>query len=505
MQRKRKLASEGSYMLRQDEQILAVRNCFGTEYIIQTKNRKNIQSIQIIVSKGRRRTHLDTAPAEEYVLYAKHTIYRKAKKETRYVRMDVPSKYLHVIAASRSPKSRWIIANIFKLMYSFMHLMGYTIETMTYEQALSLVDFLKNSSRYVISGEDLARENNTVALYLSYIRSYAKWLGHDDSHPLLRTNLVRYTDSYGNRQVALKNNLSVRHHSEDTIRYYIKPDEYIRIREAKCFTNKHNRLLVKSIVDLMFLQGLRIGEVLGLTLEDVCMEPDGMTCISIRNRFSKDKFRLAKGCVNVASPMNYTDKEYQTEDIGFQIVYLQRETARTLADYITATHDFLPPRSRADKAAFRRRKETYKKNTVADTVSDYIRSDFVRKEMKLSPLGQRSIDGKNHYLFLNSSFGPLKDTHWNGLLKEVMIDEHIGVDFGRKKFGLNHRFRHGFAIYLLRDMKMEPHEVMKYMRQHSIESIEPYVKLTAEDVLNLRNKHTKEMFDMISECMGNDD
>lgn len=490
-------------MLRQDEQIVAVKNCFGTEYIIQTKNRKNIQSIQIIVSKGRRRTHLDTALAEEYVLYVKHTLYKKSKKDIRYMRMDVPSKYLNTIATSKSPKSRWIIANIFKLMYSFLYLMGYTIEGMTYEQAMSLVDFLKNSSRYVISGDDLARENNTVALYLSHIRTYIRWLGHRDEHPMLRTNLVRYTDSYGNRQIAEKNTIGIRHYSEDTIRYHIKPDEYMRIREAKCIESKHYRLLVKSIIDLMFLHGLRIGEVLGLTLEDVCVEPDGMTCISIRNRFTKDKFRLAKGCINVASPMNYMDKEYQAEDVGFQTVYLEREAAKNLAAYISATHDFLPPRKRTRMAAFRHRQKTYKETTVADTVADYIKSDFIRKKMKLAPLEQRSIDRKNHYLFLNSRFKPLTDTLWNNILRRVMTDEQVGVDFGRKKFGLNHRFRHGFAIFLLREKKLDGYEVMKLMRHHSIESIEPYVKLTTEDVLELRNEHTKETFDLISECIKN--
>ena len=493
-------------MLRQDELVVATKNYFGTEYIIQTKTHKSLWSVQVVVSKGRRRTHLKTALAEEYVLYLKQTIYRKPEENiTRYALMEIPSKYLNVKTLNKSPKSRWIIANVFKLMYSFLYMMGYSIETMTYEQALALRDFLKNSSRYVASGEDLARENNTVALYMSHIRTYVKWLGHDDKHPLLQTDMVMYRDTYGNRQVMVKNTVSVRHHSENTIRYYIKPEEYLRIREAKCLDNKYNRLLVKSIVDLMFLQGLRIGEVLGLTLEDVCVESDGMTCISIRNRFSKDKFRLAKGCMNVASPMNYTDKEYQTDDIGYQVVHLQRETAKTLSDYISATHDFLPPRRKADMPAYRRRKDAYKKMTVADTVADYVKNNFARKKMKLAPLKQRSIDGKNHYLFLNSSFGPLKDSLWNILLRKVMIDEHIGVDFGRKKFGLNHRFRHGFAMFLLREMKMDEFEVMKLMRQRAIESIVPYVKLTTEEVNELRKEHTKEMFDLISGCIGNDD
>lgn len=486
-------------MLRQNEQIIAVKNCFGTEYIIQTERRKNIQSVQVIVSRGRRRTNLEKSLAEEYVIYVKHTMYKTYKRETRYIRLDLPNRYLNTISSEKSPMSRWIIANTFRLMYSFLYLKGYRIDELTYAQALTLVAFLKNSSMYVISNEDQSRENNTVALYLSQIRSYIKWLGVDSNHPLLLTNQVMHNDKYGDRQVVEKNVVSVKHYSEDTIRYYITRDEYMRIREAKCLGSKYDRMLVRCIVDLMFLHGLRIGEILSLTLEDLYTDTDRMPCIVIRNRFTKDKFRLAKGCMNVVYKSNYTNKGYQNEDEGYQVVYLVSDSAKSLADYISLTHDFLPPRKKTDMKTFRRRQKTYKETSVADTVAEYVKNDFNRKKMKLPNLSKRSIDGKNHYLFLNRCFMPLSDANWNKILRKVMIDEHIGVDFGRKKYGLNHRFRHGFAIDLLRENNLEDFKVMKLMRHNSTESISPYLKLTAEEVLELRTEHTKETYELLKE------
>ena len=484
-------------MLRQGQRIVAVKNCFGTEYVIETTNRKKIQSVQIIVSTGRRRTNLDKALAEEYLVYVKHTVYRKKENRTSYELMEVPSQYLNGIGTSKSPKSRKVIVNVFRLMYSFFYLMGYTMNNLNYEQALSLVDFLKNSSRYVESNEDFARESNSVSQYLSHIRSYVKWLGYGNDHPMLLTDFVMYNDKYGNRQIAVKNEITVRHHSEDTIRYYIKSTEYLQIRESEYPKDEISRLTLRCIVDLMYLHGLRIGEVFGLTLEDVYKDSNGAVCIVIRNRFTKDKFRFAKGCMKVSTPSNYTDKEYNQENVGYQVVYLQKEAVRTLNAYMLATHHFLPPRRGANKKAFAQRKKNYKETTVADTVADYIKSDSTCKKMRLAPV--RSIDGKNHYLFLNSRFNPLNDKSWNRLLRAVMINEHIGVDNGRKKFGLNHRFRHGFAIYLIHVMKLDQFEVMKLMRHNSLESLEPYLKLTEEDIMEIRTEHTKEMFDVIME------
>lgn len=489
-------------MIGEGKDIVTIKNRYGTEYVIQTKNRKNEQTIQFILVTGRRRTNQDKSLAEEYLLYVKHTIYSNNETEYRYIRHDTACKYLNTLSATKSPKSRWVIANILRMMYCFLSIKGYQLETMTYEQALALVTFFKNSAHYVTDDTIEIRDSNTISLYLSHIRSYVRWLGYGNNHPLLRSNLVAYRDQTGSMQTTVKNLVGVRHYHEDTIRYYIKCDEYLRIREAKCIQSKHDRLMVKCIVDLMFLHGLRIGEVLSLTLEDFYTDADGVSCIGIRNRFSRDKFRLAKGCINIMNPLDYYSKEYQENDIGYQLVYLQPEVVNNLMEYISETHEFLKPRKKTELLAFRRHKATYKEKSVADSIAPYILSNNIRQEMKLSDVGQMSIDGKNHYLFLNSQFSPLTDCRWNQILKKVMRDEGVGVDEGRKRFGLNHRFRHGFAMFLINNMKMDEYQVMRLMRHHNIASIEPYTKLTAEDVRDMRSEYTHDTFEIIKDVIG---
>ncbi|WP_296768948.1 hypothetical protein [Selenomonas sp.] len=106
---------------------------------------------------------------------------------------------------------------------------------------------------------------------------------------------------------------------------------------------------------------------------------------------------------------------------------------------------------------------------------------------------------------MNDSFGPLSEDYWNKILKKVMVAEHIGIDKGRKKFGLNHRFRHGFAMRMLHEKKLDPYIVKSLMRQANVSSLEPYLKLTPEGVKELRNRYTKEKHDVIEKYVDDND
>ena len=118
--------------------------------------------------------------------------------------------------------------------------------------------------------------------------------------------------------------------------------------------------------------------------------------------------------------------------------------------------------------------------------------------MHLSDVQQISIDGKNHYLFLNSSYGRLTDTRWNQILRSIFMAEHIGIDYGCRNFGLNHRFRHGFAIVLIYMLHMDVHSAQKLLRHKSINSIEPYLRLTIDDVRDMRAEYTRNIFDLLN-------
>lgn len=83
----------------------------------------------------------------------------------------------------------------------------------------------------------------------------------------------------------------------------------------------------------MYENGLRIGEVLGLTREDVALEEDvngnQIPVLYLRNRLTDKAFQNAKSCMKVHSKQTYRSKDYNTEWIdiikfNFHIVYMKK-------------------------------------------------------------------------------------------------------------------------------------------------------------------------------------
>lgn len=68
---------------------------------------------------------------------------------------------------------------------------------------------------------------------------------------------------------------------------YISQDEFVRMVQ-KC--REKDDLRMECIIRLMYQSGLRIGEVLGLTFEDI-IEENGLCKVIIRNRFTDKTFQ----------------------------------------------------------------------------------------------------------------------------------------------------------------------------------------------------------------------
>ena len=98
--------------------------------------------------------------------------------------------------------------------------------------------------------------------------------------------------------------------------------------------------------------------------------------------------------------------------------------------------------------------------------------------------------GKNHYIFLNEYGKPLSQQAWNLRLKDYFLAAGIPLDVAVKHDNLNHRFRHGCAMYYLRfaEKKMTIEEVHSLMRHRSFNSTYIYLKVTIDDELILRQQ-----------------
>jgi len=69
----------------------------------------------------------------------------------------------------------------------------------------------------------------------------------------------------------------------------------------------------------------------------------------------------------------------------------------------------------------------------------------------------------------------------------------IGIDKQVKKHNLNHRFRHGFAMYQIKHMGRNELELMRLMRHSSIKSVEVYFKPTIKDQLEMKQEFAEEL------------
>ena len=226
----------------------------------------------------------------------------------------------------------------------------------------------------------------------------------------------------------------------------------------------------------MYEGGCRIGEVLGSTLEDYVLKEvnDNEMCfVYIRNRYTDKKYQKAKTCMDIDSRKRYNNYGYETRNVGYQLTFLSIETYDLICDYIDIAHD----------RAYKKYRDNYDKGK-ADAVGEYKKSNE-----------------DNYYLFLNNRGEPLSVEGWNKELRMIFKGVGLQVDSKVKKDNLNHRFRHGFVMHLIYDLKWPREKVMVRSRHKSYASLDYYYNPTTEQLLDMKN----EIQDMILDLEENDE
>lgn len=229
----------------------------------------------------------------------------------------------------------------------------------------------------------------------------------------------------------------------------------------------------ECIVRLMFEAGLRIGEVLGLTSDDIVLEEiDGedVGVIYIRNRFTDKPYQLAKTCMKISNPKQYNSKEYRTQGYGYQKVIININLYDKLSEYINENHCDIK-----DKFL-----NNYNKFTIADRVD--ISDEY---------------DEDNFYVFINSVAKPLSSNLWNQTLREIFTKSEIKTDKHKRENNLNHRFRHGFAMFMVQYKNIKAFDLKILMRHRSIHSVFTYYKPTDDDISKLKNDFAESLYDII--------
>lgn len=386
--------------------------------------------------------------------------------QTRYLLYDgdmnvIPGTwgYLNDHIARKAPNTRKQKAYSLRQMFSFIEIINTPLERFTASEIMQYRQFLKGlDTKSNIDSHSVLRDNSTINMHLETMRDYASYLHLANS--CFRESLpsrILLPSGYGDepfeKEVA-KSAFSMPEYKGDGIApRYISEDEYIRLRqlaEAKGDTAG------KLLFDLMYLDGLRPGEALSLTLEDIkedIVNGDYVFYIILRNRISDKDFQSSKNLPHPETPFEYRRKDYER---SAPRIVLDEHTYEQILRYIDDVH-----------GAIKNKPEIYAVS-LADKVGD---EDFEMEE--------------NHYLFLNKWGRPLSGQAWSKRLREYFHGCGLSVDTGVRKNNLSHRFRHGFAMHQLKT-GADPIDVQKMMRHRSISSILIYHNPTVEEEMEMK-------------------
>lgn len=374
----------------------------------------------------------------------------------------VPSQEsFNFINSIKPVNTRIAVAHALKVLFSYESIVEKKLIEFTRAELEAFVDFLSGiTDPGEYSFENLSiRQPITINMYLSFYRKYLDYCGKYNK-ALNDTVVHRFHGRYSASPGKYKVNKAT--HTKEVPRY-ISLEDYEKI--IKIVRKKYSKR-EECIVRLMFEGALRIGEVLGLTNEDIRQKKiDGeyKSFVYIRNRVTDKRYQRAKTCMKAHDKMTYLDPAYKMMPVGYQMAFISDDLYDLICEYIEEAH------------AEAYKKAKYKNTTYADAV----------------------VDEKNFYIWLNDSGGLLSGTTWNRILKNIFKDAGITIDSVRRKDNLNHRFRHGFAMFQVQYMGLNALELAKLMRHKSIHSTMVYFQPTVSDKVHIKTEFTESLYDLI--------
>ncbi|WP_277584995.1 tyrosine-type recombinase/integrase [Psychrobacillus antarcticus] len=386
-------------------------------------------------------------------------------------------KYLNLELEDKGFSHRELALRALKFLYSYLELFNTDIGYLNPDDKNKIITFLKGgkgNGQYITYCLETVRKNDTVNAYLGVYRSFFDFLGITDNIFKETKGLYRIIDS-GNAYYSKNNSLQVQTYSMNLkeikinkVPKYISYKEYLDI--LKVINDKYT-LREKIIVKLMYEYGLRIGEVFGLTIEDIQGEEitkQKDTCrLILRNRFTDKPWQYAKGCMKITSPDEHLSDGYSVEGNGYQIIPISPTTYFLIQKYIDETTS---PFSMSDKAY-----ENYSKKNIADKVS---KNDIYR----------------NSYVFISKNYTPITGGAWNTIIKKIFQEVGLEIDKGKKINNLNHRFRHGFAMFKVLNEGFDELKLSYVLRHANTSSVKIYFNPTDTDLINfaiMQDKLTK--------------
>lgn len=353
-------------------------------------------------------------------------------------------KYLNLTLRNKSINTRMLYANVIKHLYIYADLIETKLKDFTYEDFVKFQYYLLGYNSEVTSEYMYTYSGMNYQVMSKYMNVCKEYM-----HKCHLKN-TKYIEVVSN-EIARKNT-SGRLECPKFISYE-QMEQFIRYIDSDHTLTYTQRLEYKAIYSLMEYGGLRIGEVLGLTIQDMdqtdSAELPNHKIIAIRNRVSDRKDQQAKTCLNVNDKKNYKDSNYWENGIGYQKAYIPNDTFDLVIDYY---HNVAYKFERKGR--------------------DLVKADDVYGK-----------GNRNFYIFHNKNLNTILDVKTLREYTKKMFEYfHIPIDSMKRRNNLLHRFRHGYIMHLLYVVGWPAETVIKYSRHTSTASLEPYNNPTDEQL-----------------------
>lgn len=355
-----------------------------------------------------------------------------------------------------------------KYLFSYLELFDLSITDLNDNEISKFIQFLlgisMKGSTYTFNFVT-SRNNASINRYLGVYRSFVAFLKFKN-HPLLykidnNKILINTENDYTLEKTSHRHSLN-EYQDDFNTPSYISIEDMDKI--MKVIKVKYT-YLESTLCKLLISTGLRIGEALGLTNEDLT-ELYGEPVLIVRNRMSDSISQNAKSCIPVYSKRTYQSKRYKNPVNGSQIIVITKEIENLLIEYINKAY------FSSNKNYMKRIKET----TTADTVNPSTYTE------------------RNFYIFVNTLGRPLSQDTWNKRLRKVFIDANIPIDKEKKDSGLSHRFRHGYATLLSKKLNLPQEAIKNLMRHRKFSTSEIYLKPTRKESIDQKCKIQSDVY-----------
>ena len=367
--------------------------------------------------------------------------------------------------------------NVLKYLYSYLSIFNIDLKNLTQDEASKFITFLVGQSQigknYSLEFKAI-RSASSVNDYLSLIRNYIKYLSLK-KHPLLNESGERKIQNIAaNNTYTLPSfNFRVKEYHRNEVPKHITLDEYKRMLK---YTYDTENTCLMCIIRLMYESGLRVGEVLGLTFEDIVQfsNEQGTTYykVILRNRISDKSWQSAKFLMKPKTKMDYQSRSYSTKGFGYNEMYISENLYECLLEYIEEAH------SEAQDNHLKQ----WEKYAVTDSVDETFEEE------------------NNFYVFLNTIGRPLSNVTLNQDIKDLFTACDVRLnDDGGKRDGLCHRFRHGFAMYQVNYNHVPMLLLKELMRHRNIQSTSVYYTPEISTIINIKNDLSKSVYELIPE------